>query len=237
MLIPSQIRSREPLQIRRSADGVISFDNAYEGDDQEFFGGRWTPIRDDGEAQEAVAFLADKVAAEPSPARPGLQETATWMREPILQGSEDELRERIEHYLADYLDPEKEADPRDVNSVYEQLKHSGSLCVSQIAIDTGLPLERVFLALRQLAMDGAVEWRPDRNRLVSLRKVFERVDVKGFLRGRTSLSGLWRQLYRAPAPSPVELIETAWSIMRIFNSKPLRIEPLKVASQNRPYAA
>jgi hypothetical protein len=209
MLIPSQIRSAKPLVVRESADGIYSFVNAYDGNSQDFFDNHQAAEGNhprDASRQEIV-----EPAVEPeSPER-----TGKLQREPI-QGSESELWAKIEHYLFHIVDPEKEARARDVKAVYEELKHSGSLCVSQIAIETGLPLEKIFLALRQLLREGAVEWRPDRSGMVSIKRAWARMFRR---RHQEPVAG------SDPQSDPVYLIETAWSLKRFSSGNSLDSSP------------
>jgi hypothetical protein len=220
MLIPSQVRNSQPLKLELGGDGIVSFVNAYEGEGQEFFRGHLTAV-----GQSKPQGGARSSMSTPSP----LQETASWMREPVRQGEEKDLRRSIEEYLSRRFDPEKVADPRDVDIVFEQLKCSGSLCVSQIAIETGLPLDRIFMSLRQLAAECAVEWRPDRSPAVGLRKILQGRNVTSLLRDRSALLRIWREWRDGLAlrSNPVELIETAWSIMRVWKGNPLKIDSPK----------
>ena len=223
MLVPSQIRSREPLNLLESGDGVFSFTNAYEGESQEFFDGRLTPIQSREKRPGRTNATPDQ-GNSILPVRPPLQGTA-WLQEPVLQGSEEKLRTDIEEFLTKRLGPEKEADLYDVGRVFEQLKRSGSLCVSQIALETGLPLPRIFLALRQLAAENSVEWRPDRSPVVGIGNLLQKFNLTQALRDRSILAKLWGEWRKNSTrrSQPIELIETAWSIMRAWNSNPLTI--------------
>jgi len=48
--------------------------------------------------------------------------------------------------------------------IFELLKRSGPLCMSQIAVDLGLPFKKVKSALEGLSQEGLVERRPDKDR-------------------------------------------------------------------------
>jgi hypothetical protein len=176
MLIPSQLRSRDPLRIQEGEDGAFTVVNAYEGDAQEFFEGRLTPLRAQP-PRVALSRVKAKRAARPQSGAGDVTE--------IHGSNEAELRNRVYAFLKNFH-PGKEADPIHMGVVFEKLKRSGSLCVSQIAIETGLSLGQIFLALRQLRRLGAIEWRPDRKP--------------------------WRSGERRPYH--VQLIDTAWSISR-----------------------
>jgi hypothetical protein len=213
MLIPSQIRSTKPLEVRASADGIYSFVNAYDGEDQVFFDSPPT-VAEDQDGREAQP--PPQVRCEPAPpAGPPFEQTGGLIGEPVLQGTEEELWAGIRDYLFHRLDQEKVADAGDVRAVYEHLKHSGSQCVSQIAIETGLPLRGIYMALRQLTSEGAVEWRPDRSGMVSLGRVWKRFDVGRLLGHRPGQSN-----GSSPPPSrQVRLVETAWSLTRLASSR------------------
>jgi hypothetical protein len=223
MLIPSRIRSTKPLEIHASSDGIYSFVNAYDGEDQVFFDFPPT-VAEDREGREAEPPPEAQRKPAP-PASPPSEQTGGFVSEPVLQGSEEELWAKIWDYLFEHLDPEKVADADDVRAVYEHLKHSGSQCVSQIAIETGLPLQRIYLALRQLTSEGAVEWRPDRSGMKSLGRVLRRLEAGRLQRHRPG--------QRNGSPSPpsrsVRLIETAWSLTRLASSHPWNSRPRQPA--------
>jgi len=194
MLTPSQILNREPLRLEEDEDGVFTVVNAYQGDAQDLFG---TPlrVRRGGQAKRA--------------ARAEARDTDL-----ILRGDEAELRKRVNGFL-DSLDPGRDADPIAMGAVFEELKRSGSLCVSQIAIETGLPLEAIFFALRQLRDDGVVEWRPDRKRVPSFGKMLQKHSPIQLLHFWAALGALWREWRNSERrPYNVQLIETSWSINR-----------------------
>jgi hypothetical protein len=160
VIIPSQIRSNQPLQVEEQEDGTFSFVNAYEGDWQEFFPGRPTKLRQPEMSSRRTPFREPSHEEREAPA-PQLEDTAVQFRRPLTSGSVEELRAQIKRQLFEELDPEKEADPRDIEEIYELLKCTGSQCVSQIAVETGLSWRRILLAIRQLLKEGLVDWLPD----------------------------------------------------------------------------